>query len=57
MMTETFEQEKMIEDFRQRMYSMRFANEDWQLTHQKRWDEDSLCWDDKCDCEKKNERT
>jgi|TARA_Y100001963_G_scaffold142337_1_gene211780 hypothetical protein len=53
----TKEQEKMIEDFRQRMHSMRFANEDWQLTHQKRWDEDSLCWDDKCDCEKKNERT
>jgi hypothetical protein len=23
----------------------------WQQTHQKRWDGDTLCFDDECDCE------
>ena len=42
---------KLIEEHKQRMYDMRFMGIDWQLTHQKRWDDNTLCWVDKCDCE------
>ena len=49
--------EQLIKEHKQRMFDMRFMGTDWQLTHQKRWDKDSLCWVDKCDCEEKNERT
>ena len=41
---------EMIEDHKKRMYDMRVFGLDWQETHQKRWSEDSLCWEDKCDC-------
>ena len=44
---------KLIEEHKQRMYDMRFMGIDWQLTHQKRWDDNTLCWVDKCDCEEK----
>ena len=44
-------QKKMIKKHKKRMYHLRVNNEDWQLTHQKRWDEDTLCFEDKCDCE------
>ena len=29
---------------------MRVMGLDWQETHQKRWTNDTLCFDDKCDC-------
>ena len=48
----TKKQKKMIEDHKKRMYDMRVFGLDWQELHQKRWDEDSLCWEDKCDCKK-----
>ena len=41
----------MIKDHKKRMYDMRVFGLDWQGIHQKRWDEDSLCWEEKCDCE------
>ena len=41
----------MIKDHKKRMYDMRVFGLDWQGIHQKRWDEDSLCWEDKCDCD------
>ena len=49
--------EQLIKEHKQRMFDMRFMGTDWQLTHQKRWDDNTLCWDDECDCEEKNERT
>ena len=48
---------QLVEEHKKRMFDMRFMGTDWQLTHQKRWDKDSLCRVDKCDCEEKNERT
>ena len=48
----TIKQKKMIEDHKKRMYDMRVFGLDWQEIHQKRWGKDSLCWEDKCDCEK-----
>ena len=48
---------RLVEEHKKRMFDMRFMGTDWQLTHQKRWDKDSLCMVDKCDCEEKNERT
>jgi len=47
----TKEQKKMIKDHKKRMYDMRVFGLDWQGIHQKRWDEDTLCFEDKCDCE------
>ena len=43
-------QKEMIKNHKERMLHMRVFGLDWQATHQKRWDEDSLCWEDKCDC-------
>ena len=51
----TKKQKKMVEDHKERMYHMRVFGLDWQGIHQKRWGEDSLCWEDKCDCEKVKE--
>ncbi len=48
----TKEKKKMIEEHKRRMYDMRFFGLDWQEIHQKRWDENSECNDDTCDCEK-----
>ena len=42
--------EKMIKEHKKRMFNVRVFGLDWQATHQKRWGEDSLCWEDKCDC-------
>jgi hypothetical protein len=42
---------RLIKDHKKRMYHMRVFGFDWQETHQKRWDENSLCWNDECDCE------
>ena len=44
------DKQKMIEEHKKRMYDMRVFGLDWQATHQKRWDEDTLCFEDKCDC-------
>ena len=46
----TKRQKKMIKTHKKRMYHLRVWNEDWELLHQKRWDEDTLCFEDKCDC-------
>ena len=46
----TKEQKKIIKKHKERMYHMRVFGLDWQATHQKRWDEDTLCFEDKCDC-------
>jgi len=43
-------QNKMIEDHKKRMFHMRVFGLDWQATHQKRWDVDTLCFVDKCNC-------
>ena len=51
----TKEQKKIIKNHKERMYHMREFGLNWQATHQKRWGEDSLCWEDKCDCEKVKE--
>ena len=40
----------MIDEHKKRMFHSRVFGLNWQATHQKRWDEDSLCWEDKCDC-------
>ena len=47
-------QKKMIDEHKKRMFHSRVFGLNWQATHQKRWDEDSLCWEDKCDCEPVN---
>ena len=47
----TKRQQKMIKTHKERMYHLRTFNEDWQLTHQRRWEDNSPCWEDKCDCE------
>ena len=43
-------QKKMIETHKKRMFLLRVNNEDWQLIHQRRWEDNSPCWEDKCDC-------
>ena len=43
-------QKKMIKNHKERMFHLRVFGLDWQATHQKRWDEDTLCFEDKCDC-------
>ena len=42
---------RLIKDHKKRMYHMRVFGLDWQETHQKRWGDNTLCFDDKCDCE------
>ena len=51
-------QKRLIKDHKKRMFNMRVMGLDLQETHQKRWDEDTLCGEDKCDCEEiyNNER-
>ena len=51
----TEREKRLIKEHKKRMYHMRVFGLDWQETHQKRWGEDSLCWEDKCDCEKVKE--
>ena len=46
----TKKQKKMIEEHKRRMFNMRFMGLDWQEIHQKRWDDDTLCFVDECDC-------
>ena len=41
---------RLIKEHKERMYHMRVFGLDWQETHQKRWTNDTLCFDDKCDC-------
>ena len=50
--------ERLIKEHKERMFNMRFMGLEWQEIHQKRWDEDTLCGEDKCDCEEiyNNER-
>ena len=43
-------QKKMIKNHKERMFHLRVFGLDWQATHQKRWDEDTLCFKDKCNC-------
>ena len=40
---------RLIKEHKERMYHMRVFGLDWQEIHQKRWDDDTLCFDDKCD--------
>ena len=47
----TNRQKKMIKTHKERMFHTRVFNEDWQLIHQRRWEDDSPCWEDECDCE------
>ena len=42
---------RLIKEHKERMFNMRTFGLDWQETHQKRWDEDTLCFVDECDCE------
>ena len=51
-------QKRLIKNHKKRMFNMRVMGLDWQETHQKRWDDDTLCFEDKCDCEEilNNER-
>ena len=44
----------MLEDFKKRMWVLRTWEEDWQAIHQRRWEDNSPCWEDKCDCEEKS---
>ena len=44
-------QKRLIKDHKKRMFNMRVMGLDWQETHQKRCDDDTLCFEDKCDCE------
>ena len=44
-------EKRLIKDHKKRMYDMRFFGLEWQETHQKRWDENTGCDDDTCDCE------
>ena len=48
----------LIKEHKERMFNMRAFGLDWQKIHQKRWDKDTLCFDDECDCEEilNNER-
>ena len=49
---------RIIKEHKERMFNMRFMGLEWQETHQKRWDDDTLCFVDECDCEEilNNER-
>jgi len=51
-------QKRLIKDHKRRMFNMRVMGLDWQELHQQRWADDTLCFDDKCDCEEilNNER-
>ena len=51
-------QKRLIKDHKKRMFYMRVFGLDWQELHQQRWADDTLCFDDKCDCEEilNNER-
>ena len=51
-------QKRLIKDYKKRMFHMRVFGLDWQELHQQRWDEDTLCGEDTCDCEEiyNNER-
>jgi len=49
----TKREKQIIKEHKQRMFDMRFMGIDWQRKHQNRWDDNSLCWVDKCDCEEK----
>ena len=51
-------QKRLIKDHKKRMFNMRVMGLDWQEIHQKRWDNDTLCFIDECDCEEilNNER-
>ena len=51
-------QKRLIKEHKERMFNMRFMGLEWQETHQKRWDDDTLCFVDECDCEEilNNER-
>ncbi len=51
----TKKQKKMIETHKEHMYNMRFFGLEWQETHQRRWEDNSPCWEDKCECEKVKE--
>ena len=42
---------RLIKEHKERMFNMRVMGLDWQETHQKRWDKDTLCFDDGCVCE------
>ena len=42
---------KIVREHAKRMWNMRFMGLKWQEIHQKRWDEDTKCPDDTCDCE------
>ena len=44
---------KEFKKWKKRMYHLRTWEEKWQLTHQRRWEDNSPCWEDKCDCEEK----
>jgi hypothetical protein len=46
----TKRQKKMIKKHKKRMYHLRVFGLDWQATHQRRWEDDSPCWVDECDC-------
>ena len=55
---------RLIKEHKERMFNMRAFGLDWQEIHQNRWDDDTLCFDDDCDCEEilnnermKNEKT
>ena len=43
-------QKEIIKNHKERMLHMRVFGLAWQATHQKRWDEDTSCFEDKCDC-------
>ncbi len=51
-------QKRLIKDHKKRMFNMRAFGLEWQEIHQKRWDNDTLCFDDECDCKEilNNER-
>ena len=51
----TEKQKKMIEIHKEHMYNMRFFGLEWQATHQRRWENNSPCWEGKCECEKVKE--
>ena len=49
---------RLITEHKEHMFNMRVFGLDWQEIHQNRWDKDTLCFDDRCDCKEilKNER-
>ena len=42
---------RLIKEHKERMFNIRAFGLDWQGIHQKRWDKDTLCFYDECDCE------